>query len=121
MPEVQRRLVRVVHGRIETDIDFIENRVRPVKHTANNALFAGHDEGACAWSCIASLNETCKMNGVESCAWLKNTLGKIAADYSNSHNDELLPWNFKPPPSRNPGAPLAPLIFRQHRLLTRRR
>ena len=35
------------------------------RNPAKNALFAGHDEGAAAWGHIASLIETCKMNGVE--------------------------------------------------------
>ena len=39
------------------------------------------------------------MNGVEPNAWLKPTLEKIAAGHPNSHIDELLPWNFKPPSS----------------------
>ena len=43
-----------------------------------SALFAGHDEGACAWGRIASLIETCKMDGVEPYAWLKDMLEKIA-------------------------------------------
>ena len=43
-----------------------------------NALFAGHDEGAAAWSRIASLIETAKMNRVEPYAYLKATLEAIA-------------------------------------------
>ena len=31
-------------GRVEMDTNFVENRIRPVKLTAKNALFAGHDE-----------------------------------------------------------------------------
>ena len=37
---------------------------------------------------------TCKMNGVEPCAWLKSMLEKIAAGHPQSEIDELLPWNF---------------------------
>ena len=48
---------------------------------------------------IASLIDTCKMNGVERYAWLKDTLEKIAAGHSNSRIDDLMPWNFKPPSS----------------------
>ena len=33
-------------GRVEMDSNFVENRIRPLKLTAKNALFAGHDEGA---------------------------------------------------------------------------
>ena len=63
---------------------------------AENALFAGHDEGAAAWGRIATLIETCKMNGVEPYAWLKSTLEKIAAGHPQSRIRELLPWNFDP-------------------------
>ena len=90
-------LVFLHDGRVEMDSNFVENRIRPIKLTAKNALFAGHDEGARAWGRIASLIETSKMNGVEPYAWLKDTLEKIAAGHPNSRIDELLPWNFIPP------------------------
>ena len=86
-------------GRVEMDSNFVENRIRPIKLTAKNALFAGHDEGARSWGRVASLIETCKMNGVEPYAWFKDTLEKIAAGHPNSRIDELLPWSFKPPSS----------------------
>jgi len=65
-----------------------------MKLTAKNALFAGNDEGAQAWARIASLIETCKMNGVEPYACLKSTLEKIAAGRPQSPIHERLPWNF---------------------------
>ena len=83
-------------GRVEIDTNFVENRIRSVKLTAKNALFAGHDEGAAAWSRIASLIETNKMNDIEPYAWLKSTLEKIAAGHPQSRIHELLPWNFQP-------------------------
>ena len=86
-------------GRVEMDSNFVESRIRPIKLTAKNALFAGHDESARAWSRIASLIETCTMNGVEPYAWLKETLEKITAGHPNSRIDELLLWNFIPPSS----------------------
>ena len=89
-------LVFLYDGRVEMDSNFIENRIRPIKLTAKNALFAGHDEGARSWGCIASHIETCKMNGVEPYAWLKSTLEKIAAGHPQSRLRELLPWNFDP-------------------------
>ena len=87
-------LVFLHDGRVEIDSNFVENRIRPVKLTARNALLAGHDEGATAWGCIASLLETCKMNAVEPYAWLKSTLEKIAAGHPQSRIHELLPWAF---------------------------
>ena len=92
-------LVFLHDGRVEMDSNFVENRIRPIKLTAKNALFAGHDEGARAWGRIASLIETCKMNRVEPYTWLKDTLEKIADGHPNSRIDELLPWNFIPPSS----------------------
>ncbi len=64
-------LVFLHDGRVEMDSNFVENRIRPIKLTAKNALFAGHDEGARSWGRIGSLIETAKMNGVEPYAWLK--------------------------------------------------
>ena len=88
-------LVFLYDGRVEIDSNFVENRIRPLKLTAKNSLFAGHDEGAAAWARIASLIETCKMNGVEPYAWLKSTLEKIAAGHPQSQIHDLLPWNFE--------------------------
>ena len=92
-------VVLLYDGRVEMNTNFVENRNRPVKLTAKNALFAGHDEGAAAWGRIASLLETCKMNGVEPYAWLKSTLEKIADGHPQSRVRELLPWNFHPAPN----------------------
>ena len=89
-------LVFLYDGRVEMDSNFVENRIRLIKLTAKNALFAGHDEGASSWGRIATLIETCKMNGVEPYAWLKSTLEKIAAGHPLSRLHELLPWNFDP-------------------------
>ena len=91
-----RMLVFLYDGRVEMDSNFVENRIRPLKLTAKNALFAGHDEGARSWGRVGSLIETCKMNGVEPYAWLKNTLEKIAAGHPLAKIHELLPWNFEP-------------------------
>jgi len=52
-------------GRIELDTNIVERGIRPIVLNRKNALFAGHDEGAQNWACIASLIETCKLNGVE--------------------------------------------------------
>ena len=52
-------------GRVEIDNNRVENMIRPIALNRKNALFAGHDEGGIAWGRIASLIETCKINGVE--------------------------------------------------------
>ena len=81
-------------GRVEIDSNSVENMIRPIALNRKNALFAGHDEGGKAWGRIASLIETCKINGVEPFAYLKATLEAIAAGHPKNRIDDLLPWNF---------------------------
>ena len=83
-------------GRVEIDSNNVENLVRPIALNRKNALFAGHDEGGRTWGRIASLIETCKINGVEPFAYLKSTLEAIAAGHPQGRLDELLPWNYQP-------------------------
>ncbi len=81
-------------GTIEMDSNIIERAIRPIALNRKNALFAGHDEGGRTWGRIASLIETCKLNGVEPYAYLKATLEAIANGHPASRIDELMPWNF---------------------------
>jgi len=46
-------------GRIELDTNIVERSIRPLVLNRKNALFAGHDQGAENWACVASLIETC--------------------------------------------------------------
>ena len=89
-------LVFLTDGRVEIDSNAVENTIRPLALSRKNALFAGHDEGGAAWGRIASLIETCKLNGVEPFAYLKATLEAIAGGHPKSRIDDLLPWAFKP-------------------------
>ena len=81
-------------GRVEVDNNTVEPTIRPIALNRKNALFAGHDAGAENWAVIASLIETCKMNGVDPHAWLANTLTSIVNGHKQSQIDELLPWNY---------------------------
>ena len=72
----------------------MENAIRPLALNRKNALFAGHDESARAWACIASLVETAKMNQVNTHAYLKATLEAIANGHPASEINQLLPWAF---------------------------
>ena len=63
-----------------------------------NALFAGSDGGAEHWATIASLIETCKLNGVEPLAYLADVITRIVAGHPQSHIDDLLPWAYRPEP-----------------------
>ena len=81
-------------GRVELDNNTVEGTIRPIALNRKNALFAGHDAGAENRAIIASLIETCKMNGVDPHAWLANTLTSIVNGHKQSQIDDLLPWNY---------------------------
>jgi hypothetical protein len=75
--------------------------LRPARYGQNNptivlnrknALFAGHDEGAENWACVASLIETCKLNDVEPQAYIADVLDKLVNLWPASRIDELMPW-----------------------------
>ncbi len=79
-------------GRIELDTNSVERAARPVALGRKNALFAGSDEGAEAWAAIASLIETCKLNGVDPQRYLTDLLTRLAEGWPQSRIDELMPW-----------------------------
>lgn len=81
-------------GRIELDNNTVERTIRPIALNRKNALFAGHDAGAQNWAVIASLIETCKLNGIEPHAYLCGVLTAIAGGHKQTHINELLPWNY---------------------------
>jgi hypothetical protein len=53
---------------------------------------AGCDEGAEAWAAIASLIETCKLNGVDPQRYLTDLLTRLVEGWPQSRIDELMPW-----------------------------
>jgi hypothetical protein len=71
-------------GRIELDTNIVER--------GKNALFAGHDEGAENWACIASLIETCKLNGADPQAYFADVLTRLINLWPASLLDQLMPW-----------------------------
>ncbi|CAJ0858195.1 hypothetical protein AMST5_03911 [freshwater sediment metagenome] len=83
-------------GRIEIDSNVVERAIRPIALNRKNALFAGSDGGGENWAIIASLIETCKLNGVDPQAYLSEVLGKIVTGHLASKIDELLPWAYTP-------------------------
>lgn len=83
----------VTDGRVGLDSDAVERTTRPVAFNRKNALFAGHDAGARNRAVIASLVETCKMNGVDPQAWLAKTLTAIVKGHRQNQIQDLLPWN----------------------------
>ena len=79
-------------GRIELDTNNVERGIRPIVLNRKNALFAGHDQGAENWACIASLIETCKLNDVDPQAYFTDVLTKLVNLWPASRIDELMPW-----------------------------
>ena len=83
-------------GHIEIDSNIVERAIRPIALNRKNALFAGSDGGGENWAIVASLIETCKLNGVDPHAYLSEVLGKIVGGHLVSRIDELLPWAYTP-------------------------
>jgi transposase len=84
-------------GRIEMDTNAVGRAMRPIALNRKNALFAGHDDGAANWACIASLIETAKLNGRDPHAYLADTLAKLVNLWPASRHDELMRWAGSPP------------------------
>jgi hypothetical protein len=81
---------------------------RPARYGQNdrelnrkNALFAGHDQGAENWACIASLIETCKLHGVDPQTYFTDVLTKLVNLWPASRLDELMPWAWAAERSTN--------------------
>jgi transposase len=79
-----------------THSNAVERTIRPIALNRKNALFAGSDGGAEHWAVIASLIETCKLNGVDPLAYLAASITKIVNGHPNARLDELLPWAYPP-------------------------
>ena len=84
-------------GRIEIDSNVVERAIRPIALNRKNALFAGSDGGAENWAIVASLIETCKLNGADPQAYMADTLSKIIDGHLASKLDELMPWAYPTP------------------------
>jgi transposase len=86
-------LVRFLEdGRIELDTNTVERAIRPLCLSRKNALFASGDDGGARWAAVASLVETCKLNGVDPQRYLADLLTRLVNGWPNSRIDELMPW-----------------------------
>jgi transposase len=79
-------------GRAEIDSNTVERAIRPVVLSRKNALFASGDDGGRRWADMASLIETCKLNGVNPQRYLSDLLTRLVDGWPNSRIDELMPW-----------------------------
>lgn len=69
-----------------------DNRFSLLK-SRKNWLFTGSDAGGERAAAVYGLIETCKLNGIDPFAWLRDVLTRIAAHPIN-RIDELLPWHW---------------------------
>jgi transposase len=83
-------------GKIEIDSNAVERSIRGVCLTRKNSLFAGSPGGAENWAIVASIIETCKLNGVDTQAYLTDVLTRIVNGHPNKRIDELMPWRWAP-------------------------
>jgi transposase len=81
-------------GRVDIDSNLVENAIRSPAMNRRNALFAGHDEGGRSWARFASLIGSCKMNGVEPYAYLRDLFTKLANGHLDKNIDDLMPWAY---------------------------
>jgi hypothetical protein len=83
-------------GRMETDSNVVERAIRPLVLSRKNALFASGDDGGRRWADLASLIETCKLNGVDPQVYLTDLLTRLVDGWPQSRIDELMPWHWAP-------------------------
>ncbi|MGK7871352.1 IS66 family transposase [Falsiroseomonas sp. E2-1-a20] len=83
-------------GRLDIDSNVVERCIRPVVLGRKNALFASGDDGGERWTAIASLVETCKLNGVEPQRYFTDVLTRLVNGWPQSRIDELMPWHWAP-------------------------
>ena len=81
-------------GHVDIDSNLVENAIRSPAMNRRNALFAGHDEGGRNWARFASLIGTCKMNGVEPYAYLRDLFTSLANGHLAKDVDALMPWAY---------------------------
>ena len=86
-------------GRADIDSNTVERAIRPLVLSRKNALFASGDDGGRRWADLASLVETCKMNGVNPQVYLTDLLTRLVNGWPQSRIDELMPWHWAPDPA----------------------
>ena len=87
-------LVFLDDGRVELDTNVVERAIRPVALSRKNALFAGSDEGGANWAHVASLVETCKLNGVDPQAYFADLLTRLVNGWPQARINDLMPWHW---------------------------
>lgn len=83
-------------GRVEVDSNVVERSMKSVALTRKNSLFVGSASGGKTFAVIASLVNTCKLNGVDPEVWLADVLERIISGKVKANDmGSLLPWTWK--------------------------
>jgi len=85
-------------GRLEMTNNAAERAIRPLTLGRKNWLFAGADSGGHRAAMIYTIIQTCRLNGLDPEAYLRDVIARIA-DHPINRINELLPWNWTPPAS----------------------
>jgi transposase len=89
-------------GRLELDNNACERALRTIAVGRKNWLFAGSDEGAKRAAVIYTVFGTCRVNGIDPWAYMKDVLEKLAEGWLQSRVAELLPPNWAKPTAAAP-------------------
>ena len=84
-------------GRLCMSNNAAERTLRCVAVGRRNWTFAGSDEGGHRAAAMYTLIETAKLNDIDPQAWLADVLARVH-DHAAKRINELLPWNWRPPP-----------------------
>jgi len=79
----------LLDGQLETDNNWIENKIRPLAISCKNYMFAGSHQAATR---ACSFLAMCRVAEVNPSDWLKDVLGRIQ-DHPINKISELLPRN----------------------------
>lgn len=83
--------------KLPLDNNVAERALRIVALGRKNFLFAGHVEGAQNLAILQTIVATCAVHSVDPYDYIKDVLIRVQS-HPASRIDELLPWNWKPPP-----------------------
>ena len=82
-------------GILNIDNNTAERAIKPVVLGRKNYLFAGSHDGAKNAAILYSIIETCKLNGINPFAYLKDVLTRLPTTLNKDLN-QLLPYHWKP-------------------------
>ena len=86
-------------GRICLSNNAAERSIRPIAVGLRNWTFAGSDTGGHRTAALYTLIETAKLNRIDPQAWLADVLRNLP-DHPARRIDDLLPWNWTQPQTR---------------------